>query len=473
MLGTSEISYSTNFSGYLNSTPTISSLGITNHDVFVLNSSFGGMNMSTTKESVKGFVIVDTNLRRASRYMDFYFVPCVIALGLIGNTLSFLVFVLTNLKRLSSSVYLAALSISDSGFLICVFFSWSNNINITIYHKPGWCQAFVYMTYIFGFLSVWYIVAFSCERFIAVRWPFKRSAICTPRKARIVVVSLAIFALVAYSFALWTSEVAPWYGMFMCFPKEKYRNLVGKLNNIDTIVTLVVPFITILFCNSWIVFSVRSFSSHKQQQLWQFQNGRSLTDKMEKKMASRTQSVSSNLSSLTLPTAPPHQRLASSLSGHSVSSVGSQRTNLIRTSSAACSSQRRSNGNQRHLCDSRRQSQLHVTKMLLVVSSIFLLFNLPCHVIRLYDFFQRLINKSYLTSLPIIRLQKIFTYVYYVNFSINFLLYNLCGKNFRRALKILITKAKQKTINSCRSNHSRKPTIKSIRSAKSLIITNV
>ena len=36
-------------------------------------------------------------------------------------------------------------------------------------------------------------------------YPLKRSEICTPRRAKIVVISLAIFAVVAYTFAIWTS----------------------------------------------------------------------------------------------------------------------------------------------------------------------------------------------------------------------------------------------------------------------------
>ena len=87
--------------------------------------------------------------------LDYYFVPAIIFIGLLGNTLSFMVFVFTNLKTLSSSVYLAALSISDSGFLICVFFSWVINHDVRIYHEQGWWQAFVYLTYVFSLLSVW------------------------------------------------------------------------------------------------------------------------------------------------------------------------------------------------------------------------------------------------------------------------------------------------------------------------------
>ena len=384
-------------------------------------------------------------------------------------------FVLTSLKRLSSSVYLAALSISDSAFLICVFFSWSNNINITVYQKPGWCQAFVYMTYMFGFLSVWYIVAFSCERFIAVKWPLKRSELCTPKKARIVVISLAIFALIAYSFAIWTSEVTLWFGVQFCVPKEKYRDLVEKVNNIDTVMTLVIPFITILFFNSWIVYSVRNLASHRQQQLWQFQNSRTFpVSHTERRNTSRKESSSSN-SSCT-PGTTPNQGFGQPTSFHSVSSVSqgsSQRINLIRSSSTAANSVQRNTGNSKQMQDSRKQYQLHVTKRLLVVSSIFLLLNLPSHIIRLYDFCQRLINRSHTTSLTIIQLQKIFTYIYYINFAINFLLYNLCGKNFGKALKNLVGKMKSNVMKLWSQKHFRRHSLKSVRSGRSFIMTNV
>ena len=105
-------------------------------------------NATTPKPEMDYMTFIVTNL-------DYYLVPVIISVGLLGNTLSFMVFVFTNLKTLSSSVYLAALSISDSGFLICVFFSWVINMDVRIYHEQGWCQTFVYLTYVFSFLSVW------------------------------------------------------------------------------------------------------------------------------------------------------------------------------------------------------------------------------------------------------------------------------------------------------------------------------
>ncbi len=98
---------------------------------------------------------VEENFANLVDSLDYYVTPAIICIGLLGNTLSFIVFVFTGLKTLSSSIYLAALSVSDSGFLICVLFSWLVNIDIQIYHEPGWCQTFAYLTYVFSFLSVW------------------------------------------------------------------------------------------------------------------------------------------------------------------------------------------------------------------------------------------------------------------------------------------------------------------------------
>ncbi len=78
--------------------------------------------------------------------------------------------------------------------------------------------------------------------------------------------------------------------------------------------------------------------------------------------------------------------------------------------------------------------QQRVTKMLLVVSTMFLLLNLPSHTIRIYFFIVSLIRPNYRPPTLMLSLQKLFIYIYYVNFAINFFLYSLCGNNFRKAL---------------------------------------
>ena len=53
------------------------------------------------------------------------------------------------------SIELAFLFYSLTGFLFCVLVHWSMNIGVEIYLKNGWCQIFLYLTYVSCFLSVW------------------------------------------------------------------------------------------------------------------------------------------------------------------------------------------------------------------------------------------------------------------------------------------------------------------------------
>jgi len=80
---------------------------------------------------------------------------------------------------------------------------------LQIYNKPGWCQLFSYATYVTSFLSVWFVVGFSFERYLMIRFPLKRYVLCRPRRARLVVLGITGLALFLYNFALWTSVVEP------------------------------------------------------------------------------------------------------------------------------------------------------------------------------------------------------------------------------------------------------------------------
>lgn len=64
--------------------------------------------------------------------LDLYLIPIVVGVGIVGNIVSFLVFTATYLRRMSSSVYLAALAIVDTVFLILVFLTWLSNFGVQV-----------------------------------------------------------------------------------------------------------------------------------------------------------------------------------------------------------------------------------------------------------------------------------------------------------------------------------------------------
>ncbi len=83
-------------------------------------------------------------------------------------------------------------------------------------------------------------------------------------------------------------------------------------------------------------------------------------------------------------------------------------------------------------------SQVKVTKMLVLVSSIFLVLNLPSHAMRLYAFATSLLAEQMAPpTKQYVLIQRLFQYFHYTNFAINFFLYNTCGRNFRHALRHL------------------------------------
>ncbi|ELT93784.1 hypothetical protein CAPTEDRAFT_26871, partial [Capitella teleta] len=196
-----------------------------------------------------------------------YFLPLMIVIGIFGNLVSFLVFQATYMKRLSSSLYLAALSIVNVVFLVCVLLSWSVNIGIHTYQRNGFCQMFTFFTYVSSFLSVWFVVSFTAERYIAVHYPLRRYQFCTTSRARIVVVCLSCFAAVIYSYGTWTSGVSHYFGLALCGPLPKYSHVVHIINNIDTVISLLIPFFLILFMNVRIAWKVVHRSGYLRNQV--------------------------------------------------------------------------------------------------------------------------------------------------------------------------------------------------------------
>lgn len=64
--------------------------------------------------------------------LDRYLIPVIVGIGVFGNAASFLVFTATYLRRMSSSVYLAALAIVDTMFLIVLFFTWLTSVGVQV-----------------------------------------------------------------------------------------------------------------------------------------------------------------------------------------------------------------------------------------------------------------------------------------------------------------------------------------------------
>lgn len=258
--------------------------------------------------------------------IELYYTPFLVALGSLGNWLSVIVFFSTKLRKLSSSVYLAALAISDTGFLLTIFVTWLAMIDVPLFNQHVICELSVYLSSVCSFLSVWFVVGFTVERFIAVGYPLKRPSMCTVSRAKIVLTGLTITSLLFYMPTIFISglqEVVKSTNktIKVCDLKEEHKELGSILNSIDFFVVLIIPFFAISIINTSICLTV-----------WRLARIR------------RTMTLS--------------------VAGRSANGLNLR--TAIRTPSSIRS----------------QSSQTKVTKMLLVVSTVFICLNLPSYVLR-------------------------------------------------------------------------------------------
>lgn len=303
-------------------------------------------------------------------YINIYTVavPLIVLIGLFGNIASIAVFTSSYLKRHSSSVFLAALAFVDNLFLITLFLTWLDQTASNILTTAFACQIAIYVTYISGFLSVWLVVGFTTERYIAICHPLRAPMLCSTRRQKIAVAGLSIFALIFYNFAVWTTKVTQYGRRMTCAQVDNYHQIVRVITWVDTIITMVVPFTCIVFMNLRVIWKAAIFHNKRKNCYKPTDSGKLKRNK--------------------------------------------------------------------HLTN---KSQMRVTRTLLIVSTLFLVFNFPSHLSRLYNI---IVVPTSMEKYEYF-LHSMCQLLYYCTFSINFIVYALYGKHFQKSFWLMIRSFKQ------------------------------
>ncbi|EAT44452.1 AAEL004153-PA [Aedes aegypti] len=218
-----------NVSSVLLKTTSYSSHLATTDDLWIYQTTFLPDVQQTSRDSSSSSYDIDQQTfvyyAEVLSVINFYYIPALVLFGSIGNILSVLVFFKTKLKKLSSSYYLAALGLSDTCYLVGLFIPWLNLVDIKIYTLEFYCQFFTFFSNLCSFLSVWFVVAFTVERFIAVLYPLKRQTMCTVRRAKMVITALTLIgvfiSLPVIFFA--SPQYSPAMNETICDMPEEYK----------------------------------------------------------------------------------------------------------------------------------------------------------------------------------------------------------------------------------------------------------
>ena len=360
----------------------------------------------------------DLLFQRIINVLNVYVIPIIIIIGLIGNTICFLVYICTpHLSRQSSSVYLAFLAAVDNGFLVSLFVVWFGWVGIHVFHKNGWCQTILYCTYVCSFLSAWTVVSFTVERWIVVFHPLRRHQLCTRKRAILVMTALTLFALGFYSFSLWKTGIRKVRnGGEVCASSVEYHAFLKVIMGVDTIITVIIPLVSIVCMNTGIGIKICRYANSKSQ------------------IPIERGSV---------------DEVVSNLSMFKTNCMGESIEFSTRNGIRLCSLNHSQGAKARswRLMTKRHHTQLRITRALLIVSTVFVVLNLPSSAFRVQALVLSLKNEIYKVNINAYVWQEFLQFLHYISFSSNFFLYSACSRNFRYALKKLLRRARHKIRN--------------------------
>ena len=223
--------------------------------------------------------------------VDLYLTPTLITLGLVGNIIAFHTFYSTNLKRIPASHSMMALAVADNGYLFTVLLmAWLPKHKLDIYNKEVLCQLILLCNFVCIFLSPWYIVCLLIGEYLDLLHPSSKWRIKTTFRARLIVISLAIFAIVSY---LHMSGMFGVHDSGYCIIWNEYTNVYHILGIADWIVVVFLPYMFFiplllrLFIFHWYDCQARRSLRGLQPNLRQHNNTKSISASHSNQNSSR------------------------------------------------------------------------------------------------------------------------------------------------------------------------------------------
>ena len=133
---------------------------------------------------------------KVANFISVYWFPILIPVGMVGNILSFLVMTKLNNRKMSTCIYMAAISVNDNIMMCMCFHDYL--VYVVQIHK--WnsieCKIYAFVTLIALQNGTFQVLAMTLDKCIAIKWPHMAAAYSTPRRAKMITVSLYICAFI-------------------------------------------------------------------------------------------------------------------------------------------------------------------------------------------------------------------------------------------------------------------------------------
>lgn len=184
--------------------------------------------------------------------------PVIVAAGIVGNILSFIVMSSRPLRHKSYSFYLRALAVFDSLTLISREVLAVEEIQIS-YGRPSIysnfgdasCKTMRFAESVSCLMSSWLVAFMAVERFVAIYFPLRKTFYCTRKRALVAIVCLFNALCCCQFYNLVMVEHARGH----CTIKREYFMLYLNLYTYLYLLAMILllPVLLIVFCNGMVV----------------------------------------------------------------------------------------------------------------------------------------------------------------------------------------------------------------------------
>ena len=190
---------------------------------------------------------------KIATYINYYWFPILVPIGLIGNTLSFLVMIKPNNRQMSTCIYMAAISLNDNMMMILAFRNYL--FSPLQLHEPVLpdCKVAAYFVLLGVQNSTFLVLAMTFDKYTAIQFPHKAATYSTPNRAKKIVLGICVFVLI-YNIPhiIFTTLIG-----YTCIAYGTEGTITRVYSWFSFVLNAVVPFILLCYMNYVIIQKVR------------------------------------------------------------------------------------------------------------------------------------------------------------------------------------------------------------------------
>ena len=185
--------------------------------------------------------------------IDIYWFPILVPIGLVGNTLSFFVMIKSSNRKMSTCIYMAAISINDNLMMcLCLHSLLVVGLKINGWH-PMQCKLAAVLVLFALQNTTFLVLGMIVDKYIAIKWPHKAVMYSSPRRAKLTVLGLTIFALIYNSPHFLLTMVIDG----QCFTFAAESPMTKVYSWFSFVLNAVIPFTLLIYMNCVIVKTVQ------------------------------------------------------------------------------------------------------------------------------------------------------------------------------------------------------------------------